>query len=233
MKRLLEVDTALTDNSIIKINAGGGPIIMTTLSTLTKTFPQSMIARLFSRPELMPRDEQGNFFIDTDHAHFRAILNVLRRPDLLEIVPQHIDQETWLRTLDYFGLKDYVEEKDASILFAKNNDEHAIKVILFEYCIAKNLANQYFNFEISGTFTDHRRTIRKNYLFINFELGSEIKERDTIEISERDNYTDLVNYIDDCKERFIQYFQRLLPTYTIDIAMNGSSLDITVEYRLT
>lgn len=105
MKRLR---TDYDPSSLVRINAGG-KLYCTTERTLIANFPDSLVATLFKRKESLPTDEQGNFFIDADPVLFGAILNVLRRPSLVEIVPEGIKPETWWFELDYWRIKDYVE----------------------------------------------------------------------------------------------------------------------------
>lgn len=83
--------------------------------TLTETFPNSLIACMFKRPEMIPRDDEGVYFIDADAAFFGALLNVLRRPKLAEIVPNGMERESWLQELDYWGIKTYVEVEEEEV----------------------------------------------------------------------------------------------------------------------
>ena len=106
MKRAHIDGENLANDEIVKINAGG-KLYYTVRKTLTETFPSSMIARLFSHKDMIPRDEQGNYFIDADPTLFGALLNVLRRPNLVDIVPAGISEETWWLELDYWGVKEY------------------------------------------------------------------------------------------------------------------------------
>lgn len=112
MKRARTENEEETGSGLVKINAGG-KVYYTTQKTLTANFPESLIARFFARKDNIPLDENGNFFIDADPVLFGAILNVLRRPSLLEVVPGGIKEEIWWYELDYWGLRDYViEEKE-------------------------------------------------------------------------------------------------------------------------
>lgn len=109
MKRAkTEAATEKSDQQLIRINAGG-KIYCTTLKTLTSNFPNSLIASLFKRKETLPLDEAGNYFIDADPTLFGAILNVLRRPSLVEIVPSGVKDDAWWFELDYYGIREYVE----------------------------------------------------------------------------------------------------------------------------
>lgn len=109
-------------DEIVKINAGG-KLYYTTQKTLTSNFPSSMITRLFTRKEMIPLDDQGNYFIDVDPTLFGALLNAMRRPNLVEIVPAGISEETWWLELDYWGIREYVvmveEEKGPPALVLK------------------------------------------------------------------------------------------------------------------
>lgn len=114
MKRV-RVDGVPNDpTDLIKINAGG-KVYYTMLRTLTETFPNSFIAYMFKRPEMIPRDDEGIYFIDADANFFGALLNVLRRPKLAEVVPNGMERENWLQELDYWGIKTYVEVEEEAI----------------------------------------------------------------------------------------------------------------------
>ena len=108
MKRVRTEVTEYDTADLVKINAGG-KVYYTTHKTLTANFPQSLLACLFKRRETIPLDEHGNYFIDVDPTLFGGILNVLRRPSLVDIVPQDVKEESWWLELDYWGIKDYTE----------------------------------------------------------------------------------------------------------------------------
>ncbi len=91
---------------LVKINAGG-KIYYTTQETLTTNFPDSMIATLFKHKEMINRDDEGAYFLDVDPVLFGAILHVLRRPSLVDVVPLGVAEETWWYELDYWGIKEY------------------------------------------------------------------------------------------------------------------------------
>lgn len=115
MKRTRSEDTATNDGSeLIKINAGG-KIYYTKLRTLTHTFPESMIACLFKRRDLIPCDEQCIYFLDVDANIFGALLNVLRRPSLVNVVPTGITKENWLQELDYWGIHTELEMEQEDV----------------------------------------------------------------------------------------------------------------------
>lgn len=99
------------DTTIVKVNAGG-KLYYTTQKTLTGNFPESMIARLFTRKEMIPHDEQGNYFLDVDPILFGGLLNVMRRPSLVDVVPSGVKEETWWRELDYWGLRELPQVED-------------------------------------------------------------------------------------------------------------------------
>ena len=63
--------------STVKLNVGGH-IFETSLQTLTKGAPNSMLAAMFSGKFDLKPAEDGAFFIDRDGTHFRFILNFLR-----------------------------------------------------------------------------------------------------------------------------------------------------------
>jgi len=216
MKRSLEPDVdnpTLSKPIIIKINAGGGPVLMTTLKTL-QTFPQSMIARLFSRPEQIPRDEDGNYFIDSDPTLFRAVINVLRTPSLMEFVPDGINEDIWWHTLDYWGLKEVAKSLDECTQFAQNNHNHALDVYLSEYRIAKGIVKA-FDFEIEGEYVDYEYSIVAYKQYINKDMSGEVfVKEEGIDVSD---HLELTDYIYQHKKRFIKYFQNILPCHKITL----------------
>lgn len=114
MKRVRVDGVPNEPTDLVKINAGG-KVYYTMLRTLTETFPNSLIACMFKRPEMIPRDDEGVYFIDADAAFFGALLNVLRRPKLAEIVPNGMERESWLQELDYWGIKTYVEVEEEEV----------------------------------------------------------------------------------------------------------------------
>ena len=63
--------------STVKLNVGGH-IFETSLQTLTRGAPNSMLAAMFSGKFDLKPAEDGAFFIDRDGTHFRFILNFLR-----------------------------------------------------------------------------------------------------------------------------------------------------------
>lgn len=237
MKRVLESESekgGLTNASIIRINPGGGRIIMTTLNTLTKTFPKSMIARQFLYPEMIPRDEDGNYFIDTDPLLFSAIVNVLRTPDLLEIIPHGVNEEIWWRTLDYWGLKEYVRESDTACLVLKVNEEYALKVLLFEYRLAATIVNKHIGMDVGEQFINNCQEIEFGEMFTNRDMSGEIiLNSQSSRVFDEEEYIDVAAYIQDNDERFVQYFERLLPIYKITITTAGNVLELTMTYIMT
>ena len=50
----------------------------TSIDTLTRGDPDSMLAAMFSGRHNVQKEEDGRYFIDRDGTHFRYILNYLR-----------------------------------------------------------------------------------------------------------------------------------------------------------
>lgn len=117
MKRLADAShnddmtmAATNNNELLVLNIGG------TLHTTTRHrlsaghldwFPNSVLGRMFSPTQpLCTKDEQGHYFIDADFTVFRHVLNVLRRPRLVEDVPPDMSPSAWCCELDYWGLVD-------------------------------------------------------------------------------------------------------------------------------
>jgi hypothetical protein len=112
MKRLADNDALpLGDSSELLVLNVGGTLHTTTRSRLSAGhldwFPNSVLGRMFSpATPLCQKDEQGRYFIDADFAVFRHVLNVLRRPRLVEDVPPDMSPTAWCCELDYWGLVD-------------------------------------------------------------------------------------------------------------------------------
>jgi hypothetical protein len=119
MKRLSPSKSAATtddSNELLVLNIGG-TLHTTTRHVLTGSvdyFPDSVLARMFSDSgdsDLVKKDADGHYFIDADPQVFRHILNVLRRPKLVEDVPADMSPAAWCCELDYWGL---VKEDDVA-----------------------------------------------------------------------------------------------------------------------
>ena len=118
MKRLADTpltqqqqDTETSDGNELLVLNIGGTLHTTTRHRLSSAhvdwFPNSVLARMFATKQpLCPKDPQGHYFIDADPATFRHILNVLRRPKLVEDVPLDMSPTAWCCELDYWGLVD-------------------------------------------------------------------------------------------------------------------------------
>lgn len=105
------------DEEILSLNVGGITKGMsTTRSTLINSvnhFPQSTLSVMFSpgNRELMRRDPEGRYFLDYDGETFRHILNVVREPSRMEVIPQGMDPSVWWQALGYWGLVDPKKDK--------------------------------------------------------------------------------------------------------------------------
>ena len=62
---------------IVRLSVGGVHFA-TSIDTLTRGDPDSMLAAMFSGRHNVQKDEDGRYFIDRDGTHFRYILNYLR-----------------------------------------------------------------------------------------------------------------------------------------------------------
>jgi len=101
MKRLRASDSSLT--TIVYLNVGG-KAFDTTIGVLTQAFPDSLIAQMFLAREDLRQDETGRCFIDADPILFGHILQLLRRPSLIETVPQGVQREVWETELEHWRL---------------------------------------------------------------------------------------------------------------------------------
>jgi hypothetical protein len=82
----------------------GGRLFLTSLSTLTLTFPESECACTFTNLDSLAKDANGYYFIDADPDIFKHILNVLRYPSIQEEQPPEIKKEIWKAALDHWVL---------------------------------------------------------------------------------------------------------------------------------
>ncbi|KAH9728568.1 FH protein interacting protein FIP2 [Citrus sinensis] len=64
-------------SSMVRLNIGGKKFY-TTIDTLTRREPESMLAAMFSGRHTVFQDSEGYIFVDRDGKHFRHILNWLR-----------------------------------------------------------------------------------------------------------------------------------------------------------
>lgn len=124
MKRTLDT----LDDSIVYINAGG--IRVTVLKdTLTKAYPESLLAMMFNERHVdtLKRDNEGCFFIDTDGVLFGHIIHYIRRSIPFGIVPLNVHPEIWSREVDYWGLvskgEEIPSEKDSALYCEASIDQ--------------------------------------------------------------------------------------------------------------
>ena len=62
---------------IVRLSVGGVHF-ETSIDTLTRGYPDSMLSAMFSGRHNVTKDEDGRYFIDRDGTHFRYVLNYLR-----------------------------------------------------------------------------------------------------------------------------------------------------------
>ena len=74
------MDSNVNDQGFPKIVrlSVGGIHFETSIETLCKGDPDSMLSAMFSGRHNVMKDEEGRYFIDRDGTHFRYILNYLR-----------------------------------------------------------------------------------------------------------------------------------------------------------
>merc|ERR1711953_1369157 len=116
----------MADMDIIKINVGG-QVFKTRIDTL-KRFQDSMLAKMFEHTETgmapMPKDENGDFFLDQDPEDFKIILKFLRLGS--EVLDETSVSKSVLHLADYLGLPltlpvTQPEPKNALITFELKN----------------------------------------------------------------------------------------------------------------
>ena len=222
MKRA-RVQEEENDKTIVKVNAGG-KLYYTTQKTLTGNFPESMIARLFTRKEMIPRDEQGNYFIDVDPILFGALLNVMRRPSLVDVVPSGVNDETWWRELDYWGIKEFPQmeaEEDgdddnanASLVskvqqFREKGEAMVAKLAEYDLLIVDKIL-EWLQFDklltMGMPFVEVSFYMGEDVVFINMRTGQIVTMRDN------NNLTDLLclsTYIEFYSENFARFIKEM------------------------
>jgi len=118
--------TVLTPEEIFVLDVGGQRF-KTTSTTLTKTLPFSMLARMFA-PEnraSLKRQADDSIFIDRDPKLFAPILGILRNQSpnqLLGARPSGTPEKTWMAELDFYGLRPPEEESESESV---DSEEHA------------------------------------------------------------------------------------------------------------
>lgn len=195
----------MNNETIIKINPGGGPLIMTTLRTLTQAFPNSVIARQFAHLDMIPKDEYGNYFIDTDPFIFNAVLNVLRQPELIEIPPVPIDEERWARILEYWGLLVYKKEEEESVSKLDN-------IICLERNVVKQIIDKKRLLEDTrpGRGTALKLTVERDRFMVCIDQPNSGYVPMDINKA-KDRFPELVHFVRLNPERFAQHFRDSLP----------------------
>ncbi|XVF30741.1 hypothetical protein REPUB_Repub16aG0084600 [Reevesia pubescens] len=109
-------------SSLIRLNIGGKKFC-TTVDTLTRREPDSMLAAMFSGRHTLCQDpEKGYIFVDRDGKHFRHILNWLRDG----VVPTLTDTEysELIREAEYYQLLGLIEGI-SSVLNKRKEDEES------------------------------------------------------------------------------------------------------------
>jgi hypothetical protein len=125
----------------VPLNVGGTRLDVS-LQTLTENFPESKLAHLFLDPDSLPRDKEGHYFIDADPMLFGHIINVMRRPSLVTVLPKNISCDIWQTELDYWGLSpdfmvrekhnEYLQERTKCLAqFAKQNKSLVSELLKF------------------------------------------------------------------------------------------------------
>ncbi|KAH9784577.1 FH protein interacting protein FIP2 [Citrus sinensis] len=105
---------------MVRLNIGGKKFY-TTIDTLTRREPESMLAAMFSGRHTVCQDSEGYIFVDRDGKHFRHILNWLRDG----AVPTLTESEflELLREAEYYQLLGLIERIHAVINKRKEDNE--------------------------------------------------------------------------------------------------------------
>lgn len=113
---------------IVRLNVGGSDLATTrqTLINSKIAFPNSLLSFMFSKNEMLLRDERGYYFIDADIKIFRHIIEVIRRPSLVEYIPQEMSAMRWREELNYWGLSD-LSTLDENAQYIKTLEELSLE----------------------------------------------------------------------------------------------------------
>lgn len=104
-----------TENPIITINVGG-TIIKTRIENLTKVYPDSSLALLFSMIDIKDKNQiDKTYFVDTDAIVFSMIIQYIRRGMNFDVVPSNIDSNVWKKEIDFWCLYN-IEKKQSQLL---------------------------------------------------------------------------------------------------------------------
>jgi hypothetical protein len=180
------------DTTLIRLNIGG-EMMTTTMNTLVSSvdfFPNSLLAVMFSKSDTIPIDEDGCFFIDADIKIFRHIINVLRRPSLIEYVPPTIGAAQWREELDYWGLAriDTLDETAARIKSLEELSMQELGGVIKKQILQNELTAIKYIFETTGYFKQTGKT-RHSTLYIamdrfalpwGVDLGRYVNEHEAI-----------------------------------------------------
>lgn len=89
------------DSPKVRLNVGGR-IHVTQKATLLK-YPETLLARGLTRPELFKTEEDGSYFFDRNPDLFSYVLDFYRTGEL--VYPTMISQEAFNKELQFWGIK--------------------------------------------------------------------------------------------------------------------------------
>ncbi|KAL8611223.1 hypothetical protein ACOMHN_013654 [Nucella lapillus] len=99
-----------TQSEWVHLNVGG-KLFATTVSTLTRTDGQSMLARMFTHGDVEWQsavDDTGAYLIDRSPLYFEPILNYLRHGQL--VLDKSVNPQGVLEEAKFFGLSSLIEQ---------------------------------------------------------------------------------------------------------------------------
>lgn len=108
----------------VRLNVGG-KLFVTTISTLTSTEADSMLARMFTHGDVEWQsrvDESGAYLIDRSPHYFEPILNYLRHGQL--VLDRMVNPEGILEEAKFFGLTQLINQLEELIEREQTPDDN-------------------------------------------------------------------------------------------------------------
>lgn len=177
----------------ITINVGG-QLFTTCLRTLTRAFPASRLAKLFKKPECLPRDAQQHYFVDGEPLLFFHVMHLLRRPSLINLLPKGLGMHVWMAELEYWGLYPdsvFVQER---VKYQTYHDRALGEQCQFDRAILSKLldfielSEMCYDTEVLDSVYWSKPVLADEHLIIDEELVEYVTERET-------HFTNLLNDI--------------------------------------
>ena len=151
----------------------GGRLFVTSLSTLTLSFPYSECAYTFTNLDSLAKDANGNYFIDADPDIFKHLLNVLRHPSLQNVAPNEIKKEIWEAALNHWLLSYSFKESNQ---YKKRRLVEVNRITAFDRALVEQLCS--FVDYTDNLFNDesHSEPIPEGYFKTNEDEDGRVRD---------------------------------------------------------